>query len=163
ARGQWLATTLSLTNYHALVQQADAERQPQTAAAREKLYRAEQLEQQDRKLKALAAFEEALDGCVDILLEFLDFSRQPHVQEETYEAELKSLHLLQERKQTMLEPLVVWTNRMTHGAIWNAGLTNATLALAWQKRAALAPRRFISMRNVYGPLDMLYVYRGTSQ
>ena len=64
------------------------------------------------------------------------------------------LYLLQERKQTMLEPLVVWTNRMTHGAIWNAGLTEVTLALAWEKRAALLPKRFIS-RTIFFPNSVI--------
>jgi hypothetical protein len=164
--GLWLASTLQLVNYHPLLLHAEAEQFDQTAAGRKRFYRAELLDQQQLKRQAIPAFEEAMDRWIDVLLEFPEFARQTHVQEDIYDKELRYLYLLQDQNKDDLEFTVFQSNLLTQGAscaspaCWPPSLTPlGVLPIIWKQ----TPKRLISMRNVQGPLDRVFVYRGTGQ
>jgi hypothetical protein len=145
---KWNGHYRQLTNYDSYLHQTLAERLPQAVASRKAFFQAERLRRfEAAPEQALATYEEALPQWLDFLLAHPDFARISDVQEETYEAQMRYLRLIQGQRDTQLKPTVT-------------GL--AQLALVLPVPLHRAPTysdeqaKIIPIRNVRGPLEFVY-------
>jgi hypothetical protein len=149
-RLKWNAFYRNLTNYDAYLHQTDAERLPGALAGRKALFQAERLRRVvGAHAQALALYETTLPQWVLFLLGHLDFARLSVVQEETYEAELRYLRLLQGEGSEPLKALVTGVAQLA-----------LTLPVPFHRAETYANEqtKIIPIRNVRGPLDMIYFY-----
>lgn len=147
----WIDSYVRMTNFDTFLQQTDAEKYPETAAARKRLYEADRKRKED-DTKALALYRAGLEDWVDVVLRFPEFGQQSHIQEDTYETVLTYLRLLQEQRKPQLEPLF----KQVAQAAWPPGFIDEALTYTRGK----SKRKIVPTRNSRGPLELYFVYAG---
>jgi len=168
---RWIDGYHSMTNYLNFLDQTDAESRAETVAARHKLYLANRL-RLEGDIRALAAYEEAMEDWTDVMVRFWKFSRQQDIQEDTYEMELDYLVLLMKQKRAQIDLIV----KAVSNVAVPPNLEGALLAVAeygsWPKeedKGGYLPADYKGNKLITvpvraatrGPLDRTFVYAGT--
>lgn len=99
------------TNYAFFLNSTEAEADPMTVRARQKLFDAEESRQAGRDAEAIDRYVKALSAWRQVLLRYEDFSRSDKPEEDTYEAQMNLVRLLETRPEIMKE------GRAVHEAI----------------------------------------------
>jgi hypothetical protein len=146
------------TNYDGRLYEAEAESDPvhtlpdgrgNLAVLAHKLYfQGLKLKQSGALPQALTRFEAAFPIWRDILLQYPNYSRNPMVQEEAYERQLKFIRLWQDERKGLLRPLTMGMAQLSAWPYppWDRFLTEG------QKI------RIIPIRTFRGPLDQMLIF-----
>src|SRR5262249_45142605 len=127
--------------------------------ARKLLFQAEQLRKLSLTPQAVARYEQVWPRWRELLLQYPEFRRTGSIQEDTYEAQLRYLRVLQTEQAARLRPLTVAVAQM---ALWQP-----VLDFRWQDKGGKAKEaadrlwtKIIPIRHVRGPFELLLVYDG---
>ena len=150
-----------LGNFDSHLFEADAQRDPQAILANKLFFNAKRLHRRGESPKALATYEAAVPHLLELMLRHPKFREITTVQEETYEAQLKYIRLLQTEKAGLLRPLA---QGMCQVAAWSLppggamGMPALSVPHLAQKLNANQLAAIIPMRAFRGPLDQVLVY-----
>jgi hypothetical protein len=138
------------TNFDMFYHQTRAEALPEVVAARKAFFQAERLRREEAAPEqALLLYEATLPRWLDILLANPDFARIDETQEQTYEAQMHYIRLLQGQRDTVLKPLVTVMAQFAlrpHMPLYKANTYSDEQT------------KIIPIRKVRGPFEMVYLY-----
>ncbi len=136
-----------LTNFDDHLYEAEAEADPRTVRARRLFFEAKQLARSGESPRALYYYELALPLWLNVLLQYPRFASIQTLQEDTYEAEIKYLRLLQADKAAFLRPLTLGMAQLASFPPW-----------PWDQLMTAGEKvRIIPIRNFRGPIDSVVV------
>jgi hypothetical protein len=150
----WLQIPVQLTAYYDFLEQARAESKAITASARRKFYQAELLHQ-EKNIRQLGAYRDALNEWVDVALQFPVFAQNGNVQEEIYEVELNYMRMVQKYGEKSLKEQL---RDLAQDALWPPRLVDLLEESARLKRMPM--KNIVPSRQVSGPLELLFVFTG---
>jgi hypothetical protein len=150
---KWLNHYKTTTNYDAYLWQTEAERLPEAVAGRKAFFQADRLRRYEAAPEqALALYEAAMPKWREFLLDHIDFARIPNVAEDTYEAQMRYLRLIQGQRDTLVKPIVT-------------GMAQMALVLPVPLHLASTysdeQSKIIPIRSVRGPFEMIYFFDRT--
>jgi hypothetical protein len=145
-RVAWCDNYRRLGNYDGHLFEADAQRDPQAILANKLFFNAKRLHRRGESPKALATFEAAVPMWLDLMLRYPNFRSIATVQEDTYEAQLKYIRLLQMEKAGLFRPLMLGMAQLNSNIPWDR-------LLDANQKAAVIP-----IRSFRGPLDQILVF-----
>jgi hypothetical protein len=113
----WYDYYRSLSNFPHFYFETQVESDPQAVAVRKAFFTAEQLRKAGDRELALDTYREAMPKWRDILLKHTEFRRDPNIQEDTCEIEIKYLELVEYLYGKRVKQLLLVGDYLTQAAI----------------------------------------------
>jgi hypothetical protein len=147
---RWNGHYRTMTNFDSYLSETGVERLPEAVACRKAIFQAERLRRYEAEPRtALELYEGVVPRWLEFLLAHPELARISVVQEDTYEAQMRYLRLLQGQRDSMLKPLVTGMAQLT-----------LTLPVPLHKAPTYADEqaKIIPIRSVRGPFEEVFYY-----
>jgi hypothetical protein len=138
-----------LTNYEAMMAQAEGESTPECVIARRLLFRAERLRRFEDPELAISLYEEAWPYLLNVFARFPDYAKQPLNQEDAWELQWRYIRLVQTQRTPTMKALALGAAQL---AVWPHVPLDDLLESGQRSR-------ILPIRNVEGPLEWARVWR----
>jgi hypothetical protein len=151
-------------NYDANLNQADAERKPETVRARKMFFRAERLRRFENPEQAYDLYQEVWPLWTQVLLSHPEFARLFHIQEEGYDFSLHWRILAQEQRPQVFKAACLDLAQAMNWSVARATAPGLYPGNLWLAAPALfnpeLQHTLLPIRNTRGQLEWTMYYAG---